>query len=126
MGLFKDMKKLNQEAKKHPRPKMNHTLSQSVEALETYNTQQAQATDLMTSGMDGQASIKMLQATGKMVNHFPEVSFQMEVSVGGGSPYAVNHAQVVSPVSLPALQPGMTVPIKVSQEDPQTVWLMVG
>jgi hypothetical protein len=126
VGLFKDMKKLNQEAKKHPRPKLRDALHQGVEAIDGYNAQQSAAQDLMTGGVDGQATIKMIQATGSMVNNFPEVSFQMDVSVGGGSPYAVQHAQVVSPVSLPALQPGMTVPIKVSGEDPQKVWLMVG
>ena len=125
MGLFKDMKNLKEQTKGYKRPSLREGIHAASEALTQVNEQQAQASALMTSGLDGQATISQIQHTGKTVNYMPEVAFEMQVTVAGGAPEPVSHVQVISPTSIPQVQPGMTVPVKVDAQDHSKVFLMV-
>jgi hypothetical protein len=125
MGLFKDMKNLKEQTKGYKRPGLRESIHAASEAMTQVNEQQAQAGELMTSGIDGQATITQIMHTGKTVNYMPEVAMEMQVSVGGGAPEAVKHVQVISPTSIPQIQPGMTVPVKVDASDHSKVFVMV-
>jgi hypothetical protein len=125
MGLFKDIKNIKDQTKGYKRPSMREGIHAASEALSELNEQQAQANELLTGGVDGQATITMIQATGKTVNYMPEVAFEMQVSVGGGAPEPVSHVQVISPTAMPQIQPGMTVPVKVDAQDHSKVYVMV-
>lgn len=125
MGLFKDIKNIKDQTKGYKRPSLREGLHSASEALTNLNQQQAQASELLTSGVDGQATIGQIQHTGKTVNYMPEVAFDMQVSVAGGAPEAVHHVQVISPTSIPQVQPGMTVPVKVDPQDHSKVYLLV-
>ena len=125
MGLFKDIKNIKDQTKGYKRPSIREGLHTASEALTAVNEQQAQASELMTSGVDGQATITQIQHTGKTVNYMPEVQMIMQVSVGGGAPEAVTHVQVISPTSIPQIQPGMTVPVKVDAQDHSKVFVLV-
>lgn len=125
MGLFKDMKNIKDQTKGYKRPGIRESLHSASEALTDLNQQQAQSSELMTSGVDGQATITQIQSTGKTVNYMPEVEMIMQVSVAGGAPEAVTHRQVISPTSIPQIQPGMTVPVKVDPTDHSKVFVLV-
>jgi hypothetical protein len=125
MGLFKDMKNLKDQTKGYKRPGLRESIHMASEAMTQVNEQQAQMSELMTSGVDGQATVTQIMHTGKTVNYMPEVSMDVQVSVGGGAPQPVKHVQVISPTSIPQIQPGMTVPVKVDPQDHSKIWVMV-
>ena len=125
MGLFKDMKNIKDQTKGIKRPGLRESLHSASEALTDLNQQQAQSSELMTSGLDGQATITQIQSTGKTVNYMPEVEMIMQVTVAGGAAEAVTHRQVISPTSIPQIQPGMTVPVKVDAADHSKVFVLV-
>lgn len=116
MGMFKDIRKMKKAAKQYERPKMRDALKQGAEALEQAQAQQQLAEDLTANGVDGQATIRSLEATGKQVNYQPELKLELSVDVNGFSS-DVTHVQVISPAVLPQLQPGATVACKVDPND---------
>jgi hypothetical protein len=125
MGLFKDMKNLKDQTKGYKRPGLRDSIHMASEAMTQLNEQQAQANELLTTGVDGQATVTQIMHTGKTVNYMPEVAMDVQVSVGGGAPVAVKHTQVISPTSIPQIQPGMTVPVKVDPQDHSKIFVMV-
>jgi len=125
MGLFKDMKNLKDQTKGYKRPGLRDSIHAASEAMTQLNEQQTQANELMTTGVDGQATITQIMHTGKTVNYMPEVAMDVQVSVGGSAPTAVKHTQVISPTSIPQIQPGMTVPVKVGPQDHSKIFVMV-
>lgn len=125
MGLFKDMKNLKDQTKGYKRPGLRESIHMASEAMTQLNEQQTQTNELLTSGVDGQATITQIMHTGKTVNYMPEVAMDVQVSVAGGPPQAVKHTQVISPTSIPQIQPGMTVPVKVDPQDHSKIFVMV-
>jgi hypothetical protein len=125
VGLFKDMKNLKDQSKGYKRPGIRESIHAASDALTQLNDQQALTSELMTSGIDAQATITQLQSTGKTVNYMPEVEMIMQVTVAGGAPEAVTHRQVVAPTSIPQIQPGMTVPVKVDAMDHSKIFVVV-
>ena len=59
------------------------------------------------------------------LNEVPILEFDLGVTVGGFGPYPVTTEQAVSRPSVPRLQPGAEVNVKVSPDDPNRV-VMVG
>jgi hypothetical protein len=110
MGMFKDMRDIHKMSKQHERPKLKDALSQSKDALQQVQADQATAERLANEGVDA-------QATGKQVNYQPEIQFDLTVNVNGHESQ-VNHTRAVSPAILGQLQPGATVPVKVDPNDP--------
>jgi hypothetical protein len=132
MGFFKEMKDLNKQSKEmqketgYKRPSITEAMRQGNAAIAGVREQQATAQNLMASGLDGQATISQLRSTGKTVNYMPEVELDMSVTVGGASAYDAHCTQVVAPTSIPQIQPGMTVPVKVDPANSAQIYLMVG
>jgi hypothetical protein len=76
---------------------------------------------LMTSGVVGQARIDEITETGATINDNPQVRFNLTVTVPGRDPYPATLTQIVSQLAIGNFQPGATVPVKVSPDDPQTL-----
>ena len=125
MGFFKELKGLKEQTKGYKRPGLVDSMKQANEALSDLNQQQEQASEVLSNGVDAQATITQIMHTGKTVNMMPEIQFEMQVSVGGHAPVAVQHVQTISPTSIPQIQPGMTVPVKVDPSDSSKVFVMV-
>jgi len=77
---------------------------------------QALVERLSSEGVDGEATVNQLRATGKQVNYRPELELDLMVDVNGQM-RQVTHTQVISPVLIGQLQPGATVPVKVDPND---------
>jgi hypothetical protein len=116
MGMFKDIRKMQKAAKDVERPKMRDAIRMGAEAVEQVQADQQLAQYLATNGVDGQATIRSLEATGKQVNYEPEMKLDLSVEVNGFTS-DVTHVQVISPAVLPQLQPGATVACKVDPND---------
>lgn len=132
MGFFKELKDLNKQSKEiqketgYKRPSFTQAMRQANQTISDVREQQSTAQNLLANGMDGTATISQLRSTGKTINYMPEVELDMMVTVGGGAPYEAHCTQVVAPTSIPQIQPGMTVPVKVDSANSAQVYLMVG
>ena len=79
---------------------------------------------LMTTGIVGQATVDSINDTGVTVNENPQVEFVLDVTLPDREPYKASLTQVVSRLAIAGFQPGATVPVRVSPDDPQV--LMIG
>jgi hypothetical protein len=116
MGMFKDLRKMQKAAKGVERPKMRDAIKMGADAVEQVQADQELAQYLVTNGVDGQATIRSLEATGKQVNYQPEMKLELSLNVNGFTS-EVTHVQVISPAVLPQLQPGATVACRVDPND---------
>jgi hypothetical protein len=116
MGMFKDLKGLQKASKGNTRPGLREGLRQANEAVQQVQGQQELAEHLGTNGIDGEATIKELRATGRQINLEPELELDLSVAAGGFTS-DVTHVQPVSPALLGQLQPGATIAVKVDPED---------
>lgn len=71
----------------------------------------------------GQARIDQVTATGEAINDNPQMQFDLTVTLPGREPYAATLTQVVSRLVMGNFQPGATVPVRVSPEDPHTLMI---
>lgn len=78
---------------------------------------------ILQNGVPAQARIMAVQQTGMMVNHQPQIVFDLEVRSPGGSPYRAQTKAVIPVVNIPQLQPGVEVPVKIHPTDPAQVVL---
>ncbi len=114
MGMFKDMRSLHKAGKEETKKRggsfkmMKDGLSQANEAVQQVQSDQALAERLANDGVDGQATINSMVATGKQVDMQPELQFELSLNVNGQTS-DVTHVQVVSPAVIGQLQPGTTV-----------------
>jgi hypothetical protein len=76
---------------------------------------------LMSNGIVGQARIDQVTDTGTTVNDNPQVRFNLTVNIPGRDPYPTMLTQVVSRIAIGSFQPGATVPVRVSPDDPQSL-----
>ena len=131
MGMFKDMRSLHKAGKEETKKRggsfkmMKDGLAQANEAVQQVQTDQQLAESLANDGVDGQATIKSMVATGKQVNYQPELKFDLSVEVNGQTS-DVSHVQVVSPAVIGQLQPGATVPCKVDPSDHSKLMIGLG
>jgi hypothetical protein len=76
---------------------------------------------LLASGIVGHARIDQIADSGVSVNDNPQVQFALTVMIPGRDPYPATLTQVVSRIAIGSFQPGASVPVRVSPEDPQTL-----
>ncbi len=129
MGMFKDMRGLHKAGKEEQKKRggmfkmTKDGLAQANEAVQRVQADQQTAESLANDGVDGQATVNSMVATGKQVNYQPELQFELTVDVNSKTS-DVTHVQVVSPAIIGQLQPGATVPCKVDPSDHSK--LMIG
>jgi len=134
MGFMKDVRNLQKQGKAMTPPEhrgvmggfraMKDGVAQANEMLGDVAEQQQKAQMLMTSGIVGQATVDSINDTGVTVNDNPQVEFVLDVTLPGREPYKASLTQVVSRLAIAGFQPGATVPVRVSPDDPQV--LMIG
>jgi hypothetical protein len=86
-------------------------------------TEQRRFGALMANGVVGEARIEQISDTGTTVNDNPQVQLNLTVMIPGCDPYPASLIQVVSRIAIGSFQPGATVPVRVSPDDPQTLML---
>lgn len=134
MGFMKDMRDLNKTAKEMTPPEhrgmvggiraMKEGVAQANAMMGDLAAQQQKTQMLMATGIVGQATIDSVTDTGVTINENPEIEIALTVTVPGGAPYKASVKQVISRLAIAGYQPGATVPVRVSPDDPQV--LMIG
>ncbi len=134
MGFMKDMRDLQKQGKAMTPPEhrgvvggfraMKDGVAQANAMMGDIAEQQQKAQMLMASGIVGQATIDTVTDTGVTINENPQIELALTVTVPGREPYAATLTQVVSRLAIAGFQPGSTVPVRVSPDDPQV--LMIG
>ncbi|MCU1348218.1 MAG: hypothetical protein JWO56_1248 [Acidobacteria bacterium] len=131
MGLFKDMKNLQKQAKEMTPPEhrgvmggfraMKDGVAQANEALGSMNADAQKAQHLMANGRVGSAVVTDIRQTGMFVNENPQVEMDLQVTVEGLPAYTATHRQIVAQIAIPQFQPGATVPVRVDPENPASL-----
>ena len=131
MGFFKDVRDLKKqgEALRPPEHRgmmggfraMRDGVATANQMVSGIAADQQKTAELMSNGIVGQALIDQIADTGTTVNENPQVQFNLTVTIPGRDPYAATLTQIVSRVAIGSFQPGATVPVRVSPEDPQTL-----
>ena len=78
---------------------------------------------LMSNGIAGRARVDQISKTGTTINEHPRVLIELTVTIPGRDPYAAALTQVVSRIAIASFQPGATVAVRVSPDDPQTLMI---
>ena len=131
MGLFKDMRNLQKQAREMTPPEyrgmkggfkaMKDGVAQANEMLGDMNADAQKAQYLMANGKVGTAVVTELRQTGAFVNENPQCEIDLQVTVEGIPPYATTHRQVLAMVAIPQFQPGATVPVRVDPDNPTSL-----
>jgi hypothetical protein len=131
MGLFKDMKNLQKQAKEMTPPEhrgvmggfraMKDGVAQASEALGSMQADGQKAQHLMANGRVGSAIITDIRQTGMFVNENPQVEMDLQVTVEGLPSYTATHRQVLAQIAIPQFQPGAQVPVRVDPENPSSL-----
>jgi hypothetical protein len=134
VGFMKDMRDLNKTAKEMTPPEhrgiaggfraMKEGVAQANSMMGDLAAQQQKTQMLMATGIVGQATVDAIADTGVTINENPEIELTLTVTVPGGAPYKATLKQVISRIAVAGYQPGATVPVRVSPDDPQV--LMIG
>jgi hypothetical protein len=86
----------------------------------------AAAANLRLGGLQAQARVLAAAQTGAVMNYQPQIRVDLEVlPLGGAPPFRSTVVQFVSAVSIPMVQPGMMVPVRIDPLNPMHVVLDV-
>lgn len=133
MGFFKDLNDLKKtgDALRPPEHRgvmggfraMRDGVATANQMVNGLAAEQQKTAALMASGIVGEATIDQISDTGTTINDNPQVQFTLTVKVPGRDPYPATLTQVVSRIAIGSFQPGATVPVRVSPDDPQTLMI---
>jgi hypothetical protein len=133
MGFLKDMRDLQKQGKEMTPPEhrgvmggfkaMKEGVAQANEMMGDLAEQQQKAQMLMANGIVGQATVEALNDTGVTVNDNPQVELVLNVTLPDREPYKASLTQVISRLTIGNFQPGATVPVRVSPDDPQVLMI---
>jgi len=100
MGFLKDMRSIQKTAKDMTPPEhrgvmggfraMKDLAATGANVLGDMQAQNATGQHLMANGRQGTATVTAIRDTGLTVNENPQVELDLQVTVDGGAPYAVN------------------------------------
>jgi hypothetical protein len=134
VGFMKDIRDLQKTGKEMTPPEhrglrggmraMKEGVAQANQMMGDLAAEQQKAQMLMASGIVGQATIDSVTDTGVTINENPQIALGLTVTIPGKDPYQATLTQVVSRLAIAGFQPGSTVPVRVSPDDPQV--LMIG
>lgn len=125
MGFLGDINKLNKQAKEmkkdwDPGAQMQDAMAQ----MKAVNESMADANQAITDGVPGTAQVVAVGASTGMVNMNPMMQVDLLVTSEGGVPRPVSKQLVVPMQHLGRVQAGATLPVLVSQSDPEGVAIM--
>lgn len=140
MGIFKNMRDLADVTKKAKAmgdaemertgmkkglfgaPSMSDSLSRMNTALDQVREMQEKSA-LLQTGVPGKGVVAGLTDTGMEVNMNRVVEIAMDVSADGAETYRTTVREGVSPMMMPQIQLGNTVPVRIDPEDRDRVTL---
>jgi hypothetical protein len=133
MGFFKDVRDLKKSATEMRPPEhrgvmggfraMSDGVATASQMVGGLAAEQQKTAALMANGIVGQARIDQISDTGATINDNPQVQFSLTVTIPGCNPYPATLTQVVSRIAIGSFQPGATVPVRVSPEDPLSLMI---
>jgi hypothetical protein len=133
MGIFKDMRNLQKQAREMVPPEhrgiggqlrmAKEGMAEASEMLAMVQQNQMKTQQLMTNGRQGSAVITAVRQTGMYVNENPQVEMDLQVTVDGLEPYTATHRQVIAQIAIPQFQPGATVPVRVDPFVPTSLMI---
>jgi hypothetical protein len=71
---------------------------------------------LLATGIPAQAVVESMADTGVTINNQPLVSFLLTVRTQDGQTYQVTHRQSLPRITMGAVLPGVTLPVKVDRQ----------
>jgi hypothetical protein len=127
MGMFKDIRKLQRQAKEidktwDPAAQMREGM-QRMQAAQSAIAQQTAAVQLGANGERADAQVLAARDTGTQLNHQPMLDVDLLVTRAGQPPYPVTVRQTVSVTNVGRLVPGASIAVMVDPADPTTVML---
>ena len=127
MGFFKDVRKLQKQAKEiektwDPGAQMAQTM-QAMQSASAMMEQQTVAARLATSGDPASAQVNLARDTGQMLNMQPVVELSLLVFLEGQPPYPVTIRQIVPLTAMGRLTPGSRLAVKVDPQARETIWI---
>lgn len=127
MGMFKDIRKLQKQAKEidktwDPAAQMREGM-QRMQAAQSAIAQQTVAVQLGANGERADAQVLAARDTGTRLDHQPMLDVDVLVTRAGQPPYPVTVRQTVSVANVGRLVPGASIPVMVDPADPTTVML---
>lgn len=138
MGIFKNMKDLTDVVKQGKEmgdaalekqgirkgimgtPHLGDSLAVMKDALGNVAQMNAK-NELLGTGTPGKARVLGLTDTGMEVNNNRVVEVQVEVTVEGAETYTGVIKDAISPILMPQVQPGLTVPVRVDPADRDSI-----
>jgi hypothetical protein len=125
MGFFKDVHKLNQQAKEIDKNwDAGAQARDALARMQAMNASMEQATQAMTDGVPGTAQVVTVSPSTGMVNYNPTMRVEMLVSQQGGPPRPVTQDLVVPVVYASRMVPGATLAVMISASKPDAVAIM--
>jgi hypothetical protein len=125
MGFIGDLNKLNKQAKEIGKNwDAGAQMQDAMARMKAVNESMTQATQAMTDGVPGTAQVVAVGPSTGMMNMNPMMQVDLLVTSEGGMPRPVSKQMVVPMQHLARLQAGATLPVLVSQSDPDGVAIM--
>jgi hypothetical protein len=127
MGFFKDINRLNKQAKEidktwDPGAQMQQGITQ-MQAANAAMQQQTVAAQISATGTPAQLQITGSRDTGTVMNMQPLIELDVLVIPDGAAPYPTTVQQIVPMAVLSKVAPGATLRGKVDPATPSAVWI---
>jgi hypothetical protein len=129
MGIFKDLRDLNKQARDIQRnsPPVGERLASMQARMASINhamEAQTRAASLAASGAAARCPVMItgMRQVGS-VNFDLLVQFEVTVTPEGAPPYPATTQQLVSQLQVGQVQPGRTLLAAIDPSDPTTIWL---
>jgi hypothetical protein len=131
MGLFKDLRDLNEQARRvsaqYPITDVvanaQAGMAQAQQLLDSLAATSSEATAGLVDGVDTTATVVGARQTGLIVSFNPVVDLDLIVVMPGGAPRPVTRREVVAQLHLARAQPGMRLRVKVDPTDVSRLWI---
>jgi hypothetical protein len=129
VGFFKDLKKTVDKSNELEKslPSAKDRMAQGIETMKAMNTTGAGMVAAMDPSKPSntlQAQVVAVRDAQAQINYQPLLEIDLLVSGATGAKYPVTLHQSVPHAALSRIQPGATVPVRVSVDDPQAVFLL--
>lgn len=127
MGFFKDIRKLQKQAKEldktfDPGAQMAQSL-QAMQAASAVMEQQTVAARLAVEGESATAQVNLARDTGQLLNNQPIVEIGLLVFLEGQPPYPLTVREIVPLTQLGRLTPGSRLSVKVDPKVRETLYV---
>jgi hypothetical protein len=100
---------------------MGINVGQAVADRDSLQGQAQEFNRILTVGQPGSALIRGHTDAGAQVAGNPVWIFDLEVTPGGGAPYAVQHREIVSTMAMGSYPDGTSMACRIDPADPQKV-----